>query len=324
MRNVSVIGTGAYGISLATVFDSNGCRVKMWTKFDEECYLLTKERSNERVLPGFKISDNIFVTTDIKECVMDADLIVIAVPAGFVDDISLLLKDLVKDQVICIASKGIEQDTCLFINDVVTKHIKTNDIAVISGASFAVDILSKMPIGLTLATTSIRAEALIKETLSGTHIKIRTTSDIYGTEICGSIKNVIAIASGILDGLGANESTKAMFITESLHDIKGLIRNLGGDGNTILSFAGFGDLLLTCTSRKSRNFSFGRVLATGTKEEIEEYKRTHTIEGLYTLKSIYTLINNKNVDMPIIDLIYNIVFNGTKTKELFTFLIEKS
>lgn len=323
MYKIAVIGTGAYGISLATIFNENGCLVKMWTKFEEECSELTNKRSNEKVLPGFKISDSIHITTDIKECVIDADLVVIAVPAGFVDDISLLLKDLIKNQVICIASKGIERDTCLFVNDVFTKHIKTNDIAVISGPSFAIDILSKMPIGLTLATTSTKAEKLIKDTLQNSHIKLRTTNDIYGTEICGSIKNVIAIASGILDGLGANESTKAMFITESLHDIRELIRNLGGDGNTILSFAGFGDLLLTCTSTKSRNFSFGRILATGTKKEIEEYKNTHTIEGLYTLQSIYTLINKKNVDMPIIDLIYDIIFKDTKTKELFTFLVEK-
>ena len=181
-----------------------------------------------------------------------------------------------------------------------------------------------MPIGLTLATTNKEAEKLIKETLQNNHLKLRTTTDIYGTEICGSIKNVIAIASGMLDGLGANESTKAMFITESLHDIKELIKNLGGDGKTILSFAGFGDLLLTCTSTKSRNFSFGKILATGTKDEVEEYKKTHTIEGLYTLQSIYTLLNNKKVDMPIIDLIYSIIFDDVKTKELLTFLIEKN
>lgn len=324
MKKVSVIGTGAYGLALASIFDENKCLVKMWTKFEDELNQLVNSRGNERVLPGFRISDNISITTDMKDCVTGSDLIVIAVPAGFVDDISILLKDLVNEQTILIASKGIEQDTCLFVNDVLSKHIKTDKIAVISGPSFAIDIVSKMPIGLTLATKSLEACKLVQETLANTHVKLRITDDIYGTEICGSIKNVIAIASGILDGLGANESTKTMFITESLHDIKELIKNLGGNGNTILSFAGFGDLLLTCTSTKSRNFSFGKILATATVEEIEEYKRTHTIEGLYTLKSIHTLINNKNVNMPIIDLIYDIIFNKKETKELFTFLVEKS
>ncbi len=324
MKKVSVIGTGAYGLALASIFDENKCLVKMWTKFEDELLQLVNNRSNERVLPGFRISDNIAITTDMKDCVTDSDLIVIAVPAGFVDYISILLKDLVNEQTILIASKGIEQDTCLFVNDVLSKHVKTDKVAVISGPSFAIDIVSKMPIGLTLATKSLEACKLVQETLANNHVKLRVTDDIYGTEICGSIKNVIAIASGILDGLGANESTKAMFITESLHDIKELIKNLGGNGNTILSFAGFGDLLLTCTSTKSRNFSFGRILVTATFDEIEEYKRTHTIEGLYTLKSIYTLINNKSVDMPIIDLIYDIIFNKKETKELLTFLVEKS
>lgn len=324
MKNIAVIGTGAYGIALASIFDENKCFVTMWTKFENEKEEILTKRSNERVLPGFRISDTINITTDIKECVKDADLVVIAVPAGVVDDVSKLLKGVIKDQVVCIASKGIEQDTCLFVNDVFLKHVKTEKLAIISGPSFAVDIISKMPIGLTLATTNKEAEKLIKETLQNNHLKLRTTTDIYGTEICGSIKNVIAIASGMLDGLGANESTKAMFITESLHDIKELIKNLGGDGKTILSFAGFGDLLLTCTSTKSRNFSFGKILATGTKDEVEEYKKTHTIEGLYTLQSIYTLLNNKKVDMPIIDLIYSIIFDDVKTKELLTFLIEKN
>ena len=114
-----------------------------------------------------------------------------------------------------------------------------------------------------------------------------------------------------------------MFITESLHDIKALIQKLGGDGKTILSFAGFGDLLLTCTSKKSRNFTFGQYLATKTQSEIEEYINTHTIEGLYTLKAIYKLISDKEVDIPIINLIYDIVFHQKNPKELLTFLVEK-
>jgi len=132
----------------------------------------------------------------------------------------------------------------------------------------------------------------------------------------------IAIAAGILDGLGANESTKAMFITESLHDIKELIDKLGGDKKTILSFAGFGDILLTCTSEKSRNFTFGQTLAKS-KEQAKEYLNSHTVEGVYTLKSIHQLIKDKNVDIGIINLIEKIVFHEEKPETLLKFLIEK-
>jgi len=321
---IAILGTGAYGISLALTLIENKHQVTMWTKIKEEKELIETTRENKNVLPGVIIPSEIEITTNMAECTKEKELIIIAVPAKYVNDISIELKKYIKeDQHICIASKGIEQQTCLFVSDVLYKHIKTEQVAVISGPSFAADIVQKKPIGLTLATKNKQTEKIVKLALENSYFKLRTTSDIYGTEICGSIKNVIAIASGILDGLEATDSTKAMFITESLHDIKELIKNLGGDGKTILSFAGFGDLLLTCTSTKSRNYSFGKVLATKSKEEIEEYKKTHTIEGLYTLESIYELINNKAVNMPIIDLIYDIIFKNKDKKELLTFLITK-
>ena len=321
---VAIIGTGAYGLALALTVAENKHQVMMWTKFEQEKKIIEENHQYEKVLPNIKIPESTQITLDMKKCIDQAELIMIAVPAGVVNDICLDMKNWIKpNQHICIASKGIEQGTYLFINDVVKKHIDTPNIAVISGPSFAIDITSKMPIGLTLATENKETNLIIKSALENSHFKLRSTNDIYGTEICGAIKNVIAIASGMLNGLNAPESTQAMFITESLHDIKALIQKLGGDGKTILSFAGFGDLLLTCTSKKSRNFTFGQYLATKTQSEIEEYINTHTIEGLYTLKAIYKLISDKEVDIPIINLIYDIVFHQKNPKELLTFLVEK-
>ncbi len=321
---IAILGPGAYGLSLAAMFHKNNCDISMWSKFKEEIENLKKERTSPK-LPNYFIPKEIKFTTNMEACVKDADLIVIAVPAGHVDTVALELKKYYKSsQHLCIASKGIEQDTCLFVHDVIDKYIKTKKLAVISGPSFAIDIVSGYPIGLSLGTTNSSTEQILKSTLQNKHLKLRTTKDITGIEICGSIKNVIAIAAGILDGLGANESTQAMFITESLHDIKGLIKALGGDKNTILSFAGFGDLLLTCTSTKSRNFTYGKMIGENRdKKEIANYVKNTTIEGLYTLESIYSLINNKKVDMPIIDLIYDIIFNNKKPEELLNFLIEK-
>jgi len=140
----------------------------------------------------------------------------------------------------------------------------------------------------------------------GTNIKLRDTNDLVGVELCGSIKNVIAVAAGILDGLGYLESTRSFLITESLHDIKELIKGLGGNKKTILSFAGVGDLLLTATSTKSRNYSYGVILGKGNFKEAKEYLENTTVEGYYTLKSIYTLLRRKKIKMPVIDIIYNI------------------
>lgn len=321
---IGVLGTGAFGVSLALVLQENGHEVEMWTKFEEEANYLNQKRVSPN-LPNIVIDEEIKISTNFRKTVKDKDLILIAVPAAFVDDVSKKLKlYLKKKQHVCIASKGIERDSCLFVHDVFQKYIDTDQVGVISGPSFAIDVANKVPVGLSLASTNQETIRVIKEAFQNAHVKLRETDDILGIEICGSIKNVIAIAAGILDGMGLPISTQAMLITESLNDIKELIDALGGKKNTILSFAGFGDILLTCTSTKSRNFSFGRLIGSNQpKSVIQNYMETTTIEGLYTLKSIYQLIKDKNVHMPIIDLINDIIYHEKPTQELLTFLIEK-
>ncbi len=323
--NISILGTGAYGLALALMFYKNNNKITMWTKFEEEKDRITKEHENSKVLPGIKIPNDITISTDFKEVIKDANLIVVAVPAGFVDDVSFeLSKYYNEEQYVLLASKGIERDSCLFIADIFKKHVKTRRYAVISGPSFAVDMVTNCPIGLTLASENKKTRKLVKEALESDSIKLRETRDVIGVEVCGSIKNVIAIAAGMLDGLGYPESTQAMFIVESLHDIKELISKLGGDRKTILSYAGFGDLLLTATSKKSRNFSYGRLLGSKTSsKEIEEYVNKTTIEGLYTIQSIYKLLKNKKVKIPIINLIYDIIERKKEVEMLPQFLINK-
>lgn len=322
---VGIFGTGAYGMALASVLVDNNVEVTMWTKFENEKQQLEQTRMNESLLPNYILSDTIKLTTSIEECCMDKDLLMIVIPAAFVDELCSKLKNYVKpEQHICIASKGIEQKTGLFIHNIVQKYISTNKIAVISGPSFANDMITKKPIGLSLATTNEETKEIISNCFSNYYLKLRHTNDIVGTEICGSIKNVIALASGMLDGLDTNDSTRAMLITEAIHDIEEIIRVFNGNPKTVLSFAGVGDLLLTCTSNKSRNFSFGQIVGKGlSKSEIEKYLENTTVEGYYTLESIYQLLKDKSVNVPIIDLIYNIIKNGEKPEKLLTFLVGK-
>lgn len=320
---ICILGTGAYGMALASIFEHNNHNVMMWTNSYEEMELLLKERKSNKI--DYVIPNSVSITTDMNDATCNADIIVMAVPAKFIGRVSLELKKYYSNkQVICIASKGIEQDTCLFLFDVVKNNIKTNNIAVISGGTFAVDIIKKVPVGLSLATKSIYAKDIILQAMQNDYVKLRHTKDIIGTEICGSIKNVIAIASGMIDGMGLPESTSSMFITESLHDIKELIKALGGDSKTILSFAGFGDLLLTCTSVKSRNYTLGKIIGENkSREEIDNYIDSTTVEGLYTLKSIKKLLRNKKIKMPIINLIYDIIIDKKEPDSLIKFLIEK-
>ena len=321
--NIAIIGTGAYGMALASIFYDNKCNIKMWTNSDEEMNMLLKSGKSDKV--DFIIPKDIVISTDMKEVIEDANIIMIAIPAKFLDSTSKIINKYYKNkQVICIASKGIEQNTCRFLYDVIRENIKTSNIAIISGGTFAVDIVYKVPIGLSLATKSNYARDLIISAMENDYVKLRPTKDIIGTEICGSIKNVIAIASGMIGGMGYPESTSTMFITESLHDIKELIKALGGDSKTILSFAGFGDLLLTCTSTKSRNYTLGKIIGEKRpREEIDKYIESTTIEGLYTFMAIKKLLKNKKIKMPIINFIYDIIIDKKEPDTLIKFLIEK-
>ena len=181
-----------------------------------------------------------------------------------------------------------------------------------------------MPAGLSLGSRNETTTEIAKKALQNKYIKLRETDDVIGIEICGSIKNVLALAAGMLEGMKANESTKAMMLTEAVHDMEEILDAFNARKRTVTTFAGIGDLLLTCTSTKSRNYSFGKLIGSGaSKEEIDEYLRQTTVEGFYTLESIYKLLKDKKVSIPIIDLIYDIAVEGKNPKELLTFLVEK-
>lgn len=319
---VTILGTGAYGLALSKVLVKNKNTVVMWTTFEEEKNELLETRKSSK-LKGFKLDDNVIVTTNLEESVKNSKLIVVAIPTAFVTYVCKKLKKYIKsNQYICIASKGIEQDTCLFVHDMVKKQIKSKNIGTISGPSFAIDLVKGVPVGLSVASKSKKTLKIIQSAFCNDKFKLYPTNDIIGIEVCGAVKNVIAIASGIVDGMNYPISTQALLITESLHDIKVLIHALGGSKKTILSFAGFGDILLTCTSEKSRNYSFGKLIGSkASKEEIEEYKNKNTVEGIYTLKSIYKLINNKKIDIPIINIIYDIVFKNESVDKLIDYLM---
>ena len=323
--NIAIIGTGAYGIALSLMFYKNNCNIKMWSKFDEEKEEILKYRENKKVLSGIKIPEGIVITTNLKEAIKDAKIIVIAIPVNAITSFSLSLSKIRKrGQHILITSKGIDSESHLFVADLLKKNIRTKEIAVVSGPSFAIDVANNDPIGLSLATKNRETEKLVKEALENDSLKLRVTRDVIGVEICGAVKNVVAIAAGMLKGMKCSESTQAMLITEALHDIKELIRVLGGTKKTITSFAGFGDLLLTCTSEKSRNFTLGYMIGQNKpRTEIDEYIKNTTIEGLLTLDSLYKLLKNKKIKIPIINQIRDIILGQKHPSELKSFLITK-
>lgn len=324
MKKIAMIGTGAYGLGVSISLLKNNESVSMWVESEKRAEFLNKNKKNANILPNIEIPENITFSNDLNEVIKGTNIIFIAVAAQYIDNIAKELSKLnIKNKHFCILSKGIEQNTCEFVIDVFKRHIKSKNISIISGPSFAIDMAHNEPVGLSIASKNNKTIKEIKKVLSSDTVKLRTSNDLIGVMLCGSIKNVIAIAAGILDGLGYNESTRSFLITESLHDIKSLIYGLGGKKKTILSFAGVGDLLLTATSTKSRNYTYGILIGKKNHIMADDYLNNNTVEGYHTLKSIYTLIKRKKIDMPIINLIYQIVINKKDPDTLSEFLIKK-
>ncbi len=322
---IAIIGTGVYGLAMARSLSQNKTNdIIMWAENQAVIDEVIKMRKNYPKLNNLDIPETIKFTTDYREALEGRELVFILTAAQYVGNVAEAMRPFIdKKMHFIIGSKGIEQGTCRFVHEVFLNHINTRHIAVISGPSFAIDIANLEPIGLAVGTKNKETLKVLLKAYKGTNIKLRESNDLVGIETCGAIKNVIAVAAGILEGLGYSESTRAFLITESLHDIKELIRGLNGNKLTILSFAGVGDLLLTATSTKSRNYTYGVLLGQRKLEEAKRYIETTTVEGYYTLKSIYALLRKRQIKMPVIDLIYNIVMKDTDPTKLAEFLMKK-
>ena len=318
---VTVLGAGAYGLALALNFNKNNHEVVVWTKFEEEMNDIVKNRENKTALPGIKIPDEILITTKL-ENIKDSELVVFAVPAKFIRSTSLEVKDYLSSEThFLIASKGIEENTGLFLHEVIEDILDTKLLAVLSGPTFASDLAKFYPVGLNIASQSLEVCQTVRKTLESNNISLIETTDVVGTEICGFLKNVMAIASGILDGMNVSLSTKALFYTKALQDIKNFIISFGGCENTILSLAGVGDFILTCTSSNSRNYSFGRSFSQENRDEVIDKFKGKTVEGYYILEATYQLMKNKQLSLPIVEVIYNIVILDKEKEELLTALV---
>lgn len=323
---IAMVGVGAYSTALTLMLSKKeNNNILMWTENLEIAEEFSKTHKVNKIFPDLELPFNVNVTNSYEEVLKDASLIFIAVAAKYVKSVCDGLKPYYKNHIpICIASKGIEESTGSFLSNIVKNELDTENVAVLSGPTFAIDMVNNEPIALALAGTNDETIQIVKENLANDTLKLRECNDLIGIQICGSIKNVIAIAAGMIKGLGYTESTLAFLINESLHDIKYLIDELGGDKKTVLSYAGVGDLLLTCTSTKSRNFSFGYTVgSTKDPEKIKEFLENNTVEGYYTLSSIYKLVKTNHINLPIINLIYDIIMNGKDPNLLSKFLIEK-
>ena len=322
---ISVIGLGVYSLAISKMLakkDEN--EIVIWTENNEKYEEYKKTKKVASVFDT-KLPKNIKISASMEDTLENTNLIYIITASKYVDIVTKQMKPYYNPKIpVCIASKGIEESREELLSNIVKNALKTNNIAVISGPTFAVDILNNEPVALALASKTKKAKEYVLNTLANDTLKLRPSKDMIGIQMCGSIKNVIAIASGILSGLGYSNSTQSFLINESLHDIKDIIKIFGGNPKTILSFAGVGDLMLTCTSTKSRNFSFGVIVgSTKDQNKINEYLATHTVEGYNTLEIVYKMLQKKGIEIELITTIYDIVYNGVGANTLAKFLVTK-
>lgn len=307
---VTILGCGVYGVALANRFlDNRETKVWMWSKFQQEVDSLS-----EKYL-------SIAFTSDLESAVKGSDLVVMAIPVAFLEETMQSFQNVYQDQDILIASKGIDIQNQTFAYEIVQKYLPSAPIGVISGGTFAQDMMDRKVMGFTLGTTSLTILDKVKKTLASDVLKIQYLEDMIGVSVCGAIKNVMAIGFGMLDGAQYPPSSRFLFLTEAIYEIRNLIQFLGGDKDTIMSYAGMDDIMMTCTSSQSRNYTLGKMIGEGKAElEIEDYKAKTTIEGLGTSKAMFLFAKNKELELPIVFTIYQILYEKKSYVDLIHLL----
>jgi glycerol-3-phosphate dehydrogenase (NAD(P)+) len=316
---VGIVGAGSWGTALAEVVASKGIRTDLWAYETEVVDQILGSRENKIFLPGFRLSENIFPTNNLGTATQDKDMVVIVVPSHFVRDIALKIAPLIFENTpIVSASKGIENVTHLTLSQVILQCLPGDGqrpLAVLSGPSFAREVAAKSPTVVTVASENPETARFVQHIFAAPWFRVYTSSDVIGVELGGSVKNVIAIAAGIIDGLGLGLNTRAALITRGLTEIRRLGSKLGADPRTFMGLAGIGDLLLTCTGDLSRNHTVGKKIGEGMKlKDILSHMRM-VAEGVKTAKSVYNLSKKLQVEMPISHATYRVLYENLSPKD---------
>ncbi|MCC7202326.1 MAG: NAD(P)-dependent glycerol-3-phosphate dehydrogenase [Nitrospirae bacterium] len=322
-RKIAVLGAGSWGTTLAKLLAEKDNEIRLWVYEKDLVEVIKKERENSIYLPGYKLPENIEPTNSLKEAVTACDIILSVVPSHAVGDVFKELNDFMPDVPVVSATKGITTDTLQTVSevlgDILSPAVAHKRYAVISGPSFAKEVAQKHPTAITIASAN---EALAKEMQAlflRSYFRVYTNFDITGVEIGGSLKNVIAIATGCADGLGFGHNTRAALITRGLAEIKRLGTAMGAQAPTFYGLSGLGDLVLTCTGELSRNRTLGYRLGQGVKlrDTFSELSgRGMVAEGVKTTKAAWELAKRYDVSMPITHEVYSLLYEEKDVQQV--------
>lgn len=315
MSKISVIGSGGWGTAVAIMLAENGHDVLLWSYQKEESEALAQNRENRPFLPGVMLPEQIRFTSDISECA-NAEIIITATPSHAIRSTAKQLKPFVREgQVILNISKGLEEGTHATLSQVLREELPMCEIAVMSGPSHAEEVSRGVPTTNVVATKNEKTAEMIQDIMMNPHFRVYTNPDVLGVELGGSLKNVIALCAGILDGMELGDNPKAALMTRGIVEIARLGVALGAEQETFNGLSGIGDLIVTCTSMHSRNRRAGILIGQGKSIEEAQNEVQMVVEGVKTCRAAKELSDKVGVEMPIVNEAYKVLFGGMPAKE---------
>lgn len=313
---VSFIGAGSWGTALSIVAADNNHEVKIWDIDEVHIANLISTRKNNKYLDGVELNDNIEPTSDIEYCLKDADVLVIAVASQAYRIVMENNSKYIEEKTVIVnVAKGIENNTLLRISEVIKEFLPNNSYVALSGPSHAEEVSKRMPTTLVSASESRETAELIQDVFSTPYMRVYTNPDVVGVELGGALKNIIALAAGITDGMGFGDNAKAALMTRGIREITRLGIKLGANIETFTGLAGVGDLIVTCTSIHSRNRRCGIMIGEGLSRDEAEKKVGMVVEGIYATKAAHDLAKLNHIEMPIVEQLYGILYEGKDAKE---------
>lgn len=322
MSKIGILGAGTWGTAIGILLSDNGHDVTMWSKIEKEAKDLDESRDNIKNLPGAILPSEVKITLDIKEACVDKDIIVMVVASPYIRVTSKEAAPYIKKgQIIVNVSKGLENGTLLTLADVIKDEIPQAEVAVMSGPSHAEEVSRRIPTTIVVGSSCKDTAHFIQDIFMNEVFRVYTSPDIVGIELGAALKNVIALAAGIIDGLGLGDNTKAALMTRGMAEITRLGVEMGGRMETFSGLSGMGDLFVTCTSKHSRNRNAGVLIGEGYSMEEVSKKVNQAIEGVNTAKAALTLAKKYNVEMPIVEQINMVLFEGKSAKDAATDLL---
>ena len=323
MRNISIIGSGSWGVALAIHLAKLGNNVKMWSFSEEEKDLINNEKKC-KFLPNVVLPEGINCTTSFKEAIEGTDFIVHVTPSKFTRNIVKQYKEFVTNQPIVICSKGFEKDTMMTLDEVVKEEIPNAKIAVLSGPSHAEEVSISVPTVLVVASKYDVVLKMVQDTFMSERMRIYTSRDVKGVELGGALKNIIAFCAGVAAGIGLGDNTFAALITRGLAELSRLGVALGGQKETLYGLSGLVDLIVTCLSEHSRNRKAGKLIGQG--KSLDETKKEvgMTIESIDNIEVAYELGKLHNIEMPIVEAVYGILYKGLKPEDAVKMLMNRA